>query len=52
MVDSAAGPGGKVSGYNGSTAQRIWNRGTHFLMADFQPRATFMAGLLLGLRLG
>ncbi|EST07504.1 FUN14 [Kalmanozyma brasiliensis GHG001] len=53
LVGSAAGPEtGAVSGYSGSTLQRIWNRTTNFLMADFQPRATFMAGLVLGLRLG
>lgn len=53
LVGSAAGPEtGSVSAYRGSTLQRIWNRTTNFLMADFQPRATFMAGLVLGLRLG
>ncbi|GAC96456.1 hypothetical protein PHSY_004036 [Pseudozyma hubeiensis SY62] len=55
LVGSAAGGNGaqqSVKGYGGSTAQRIWNRTTNFLVADFQPRATFMAGLLLGLRLG
>lgn len=53
LVGSAAGPEtGSVRGYSGSTLQRIWNRTTNFLMADFQPRATFMAGLVLGLRLG
>lgn len=53
LVGSAAGPEtGSVRGYGGSTLQRIWNRTTNFLMADFQPRATFMAGLVLGLRLG
>ncbi|KAN0063312.1 hypothetical protein ACQY0O_004476 [Thecaphora frezii] len=55
LVNSAGGGSrgdNSAKGFAGSTAQRIWNRGTHFLMADFQPRATFMAGLLLGLRLG
>ncbi|SNX83376.1 uncharacterized protein MEPE_02083 [Melanopsichium pennsylvanicum] len=54
LVGSAAGPetASNVRGYSGSTLQRIWNRTTNFLMADFQPRATFMAGLVLGLRLG
>lgn len=54
LVGSAAGPETKtgVSGFQGSTVQRIWSRTTNFLVADFQPRATFMAGLLLGLRLG
>ncbi|EPQ26578.1 uncharacterized protein PFL1_05899 [Pseudozyma flocculosa PF-1] len=55
LVNGAAGGeagSSSATGYAGSTAQRLWNRTTHFLMADFQPRATFMAGLLLGLRLG
>ncbi|SAM79915.1 uncharacterized protein UBRO_02253 [Ustilago bromivora] len=53
LVGSAAGPETtNVGGYSGSTLQRIWNRTANFLMADFQPRATFMAGLVLGLRLG
>lgn len=53
LMGSAAGPETtSVRGYSGSTLQRIWNRTTNFLMADFQPRATFMAGLVLGLRLG
>lgn len=30
----------------------VWNGLIHFLTADFQPRATFVAGLLLGFRLG
>ncbi|SPO24704.1 uncharacterized protein UTRI_01672_B [Ustilago trichophora] len=54
LVGSAAGPETtpNARGFSGSTLQRIWNRTTNFLVADFQPRATFMAGLLLGLRLG
>ncbi|PWN52905.1 hypothetical protein IE53DRAFT_311203 [Violaceomyces palustris] len=53
FINNAAGPSsGTVSGYRGSTAHRLWTKTTNFLMADFQPRATFMAGLLLGLRLG
>lgn len=54
LVDSAAGPetSKNVRGFSGSTLQRIWTRTTDLLVADFQPRATFMAGLLLGLRLG
>ena len=54
LVGSAAGPQTRANatGFSGSTAQRIWNRTTNFLVADFQPRATFVAGLLLGLRLG
>lgn len=31
---------------------RIWNRLVEFLTSDFQERATFIAGLVLGLRLG
>ncbi|WFD28345.1 hypothetical protein MNAN1_003354 [Malassezia nana] len=31
---------------------RIWNRLVEFLTSDFQERATFIAGLILGLRLG
>lgn len=53
LIGSAAGPEVKTArGFSGSTAQRIWNRTTNFLTADFQPRATFMVGLVLGLRLG
>ncbi|CBQ71735.1 conserved hypothetical protein [Sporisorium reilianum SRZ2] len=53
LVGTAAGPEtSNVRGFSGSTLQRIWTRTTDFLVADFQPRATFMAGLLLGLRLG
>lgn len=53
FVGSAAGPADpSARGFSGSTAQRIWDRSTNFLMADFQQRATFMAGLLLGIRLG
>lgn len=54
FIGSAAGPEttSNVRGFRGSTASRIWNRTTDFLTADFQPRATFMVGLVLGLRLG
>lgn len=41
-----------AKGWNESTAARIWNRTIHFLTADFPSRGTFVAGLLLGLRLG
>ncbi|UZJ55133.1 hypothetical protein CBS101457_004453 [Exobasidium rhododendri] len=41
-----------VSGWGNSTAARIWNRTFDFLTADFPSRGTFVAGLLLGLRLG
>lgn len=40
------------TGWTDSTAARIWNRSVHFLTADFPSRGTFVAGLLLGLRLG
>ncbi len=53
LVNSAAGPQAvNARGYSGSKLQRIWANFTNFLTADFQPRATFLAGLLLGLRLG
>jgi uncharacterized membrane protein (Fun14 family) len=56
-VDSAAGKDAvqvnkPASGWRDSTAARIWNRFTHFLTADFPSRGTFLAGLILGLRLG
>ena len=56
-VDSAAGKDAiqvnkPASGWRDSTAARIWNRFTHFLTADFPSRGTFLAGLVLGLRLG
>lgn len=61
-IDRAAGSGGgegpfvrksnSATGWRDSTAARIWNRFTHFLTADFPSRGTFLAGLLLGLRLG
>jgi len=34
------------------SVQSLWNWLVDFLTADFQPRATFIAGLLLGLRIG
>ncbi|KAK0525095.1 hypothetical protein OC842_005622 [Tilletia horrida] len=56
FVDRAAGETGvssaSVRGWKGSKLQRIWNRLVDFLTADFQPRATFLAGLVLGFRLG
>ena len=30
----------------------LWNGTINFLTADFQPRASFIAGLALGLRVG
>lgn len=41
-----------ATGWSESRAARIWNRSIHFLTADFPSRGTFVAGLLLGLRLG
>ncbi|WWD16175.1 hypothetical protein CI109_100600 [Kwoniella shandongensis] len=38
--------------YNGPTIGGVWNRIVDFLTANFQQRASFMAGLALGLRLG
>lgn len=46
IVDRAAGTG------SGNRVARVYNLFTDFLMADFQPRATFLAGFALGLRLG
>ena len=37
---------------NPVTVYSIWNKFINFLTADFQSRATFVAGLGLGLRLG
>ncbi|KAF7322894.1 SAM-MT-RSMB-NOP domain-containing protein [Mycena chlorophos] len=34
------------------TVYSVWFRLVHFLTADFQPRASFLAGLVLGLRIG
>lgn len=34
------------------TIRSLWNWLVNFLAADFQPRATFVAGLVLGLRIG
>lgn len=52
-VDGAAGPRDPAAkGWSNSTAARIWTRFTDFLTANFQERATFLAGLTLGLRLG
>ena len=45
-VDTFAGAG------TGSRLQRVGGRVMDFLLADFPPRATFAAGLALGLRLG
>lgn len=45
-VDKFAGPG------TGSRLARLSNSVLDFLMADFPPRATFVAGVVLGLRIG
>lgn len=34
------------------TISSLWNWMVDFLTADFQPRASFLAGLALGLRIG
>ena len=46
VVDGYAGAGA------GSRLSRVGGRALDFLLADFPPRATFMAGLALGLRIG
>jgi FUN14 domain-containing protein 1 len=46
VVDGVAGAG------LGSRFKRLSSRVLDFLMADFPPRATFAAGLALGLRIG
>jgi len=51
LVDKAAG-GPSAIGSASNRASRLFSRFSDFLMADFPPRATFMAGFLLGLRLG
>lgn len=52
MIDSAAGNEKSVGGIMGSKAGRIAKRFEDFLTANFQERATFLAALALGLRLG
>lgn len=34
------------------TVVSLWSWLVNFLTADFQPRASFLAGLVLGLRIG
>ncbi|WFD29067.1 hypothetical protein MSPP1_000072 [Malassezia sp. CBS 17886] len=55
-VDSLSGPTPRRAGTGVSKSQyplvRMWNRLVEFLTADFQQRATFIAGLVLGLRVG
>ena len=50
VADSLAGPPSSANSSNRAT--RIYNRFVNFLLADFPPRATFVAGLVLGLRIG
>lgn len=40
------------SGKGPNTLARVGSRVTDFLLADFPPRASFLAGLGLGLRMG
>ncbi|OWT41427.1 hypothetical protein C362_00895 [Cryptococcus neoformans Bt1] len=50
--DSAFGTKTPTGGYRGPTIGRLWARLVDFLTADFQQRASFLAGLALGIRLG
>ncbi|WVF71953.1 hypothetical protein IAT40_006763 [Kwoniella sp. CBS 6097] len=50
--DSAFGSKTSAGGYKGPTVGGVWNRIVDFLTSNFQQRASFMAGLILGLRLG
>ncbi|KAK8869564.1 hypothetical protein IAR55_000131 [Kwoniella newhampshirensis] len=50
--ESAFGGKTATGKYNGPTIGGIWNRIVDFLTANFQQRASFMAGLALGIRLG
>ncbi|WVQ78488.1 hypothetical protein IAT38_000574 [Cryptococcus sp. DSM 104549] len=50
--DSAFGTKTPAGGYSGPTLGRVWSRLVDFLTANFQQRASFLAGLALGLRLG
>ncbi|KDN44752.1 hypothetical protein K437DRAFT_256898 [Tilletiaria anomala UBC 951] len=54
VVNTAAGGTADPAGnpITHSRAARIWQRLVDFLTADFQQRATFTAGLILGFRLG
>lgn len=53
VLERAAGPrDNDVKYYQGSMAARLWNRVVDFLTANFQERASLLAGLALGLRLG
>ncbi|WFD43430.1 hypothetical protein MPSI1_002092 [Malassezia psittaci] len=50
-VNGLAGPV-ETTGKGSYPLVRIWRRAVNFLTADFQQRATFIGGLVLGLRLG
>lgn len=53
QVERLAGPvDGSKSTFEKYPFVRIWHRTVDFLTCDFQERATFIAGLVLGLRLG
>ncbi|KAG9046765.1 hypothetical protein FS837_003695 [Tulasnella sp. UAMH 9824] len=49
FYEQSTTPGGKAKP---PTVKKVFNWLVNFLMADFQPRATFLAGFLLGLRVG
>lgn len=52
-VDRLAGPvDANQNKFQQLPLMRIWRRTIDFLTTDFQERATFIAGLVLGLRLG
>lgn len=52
-VDHLAGPvDASQNKFQQLPLMRIWRRTVDFLTTDFQERATFIAGLVLGLRLG
>ncbi|WRT67363.1 uncharacterized protein IL334_004334 [Kwoniella shivajii] len=50
--EGAFGTKTATGGYRGPTVGGVWNRIVDFLTSNFQQRASFMAGLVLGLRLG
>jgi FUN14 domain-containing protein 1 len=50
VVDRLAGPpSADKTGFLGTRLGRLWTRFTDFLIADFPPRATFLAGFALGM---
>lgn len=49
FYEKPTSPGGKAKP---PTVTKVFNWLVNFLMADFQPRATFLAGFLLGIRVG